>query len=67
MFVPYSGRLSTPIVRVTTHDELVQFLMGIKISEDEASRWAGRAKSSVVLIPSIERNESVFKDSGLVE
>ena len=66
VFVPYSGRLNTPIVRVTTHDDLVQFLMGIKISEDEASRWAGRAKSSVVLIPSVERNESVFKDSGLV-
>jgi hypothetical protein len=66
VFVPYSGRLNTQTVRVPTHDDLVQFLIGIKISEDEASRWAGRARSSVVLIPSVERNESVLKDSGLL-
>lgn len=42
---------------MTTHDELVEFLISIKISEDEAARWAGRAKASVVLIPSIERTE----------
>jgi len=65
-FQPYSGRLNTQTVRVTTHDELVDFLIGLKISEDEAARWAGRARSSVVLIPSVERTEELLKSSGLL-
>jgi len=66
VFMPYSGKLATKVVQVNTHDELVEFLMSIKISEDEAARWAGRAKSSVVLIPSIERTEELLRDSGLL-
>ena len=66
MFVPYAGKFNTQPVRVTSHDDLVAFLIEIKISEDEASRWAGRAKSSVVLIPSIERPEELLKENGLL-
>lgn len=66
VFVPYHGRVNAQTVRVATHDELVKFLVGIKLSEDEASRWAGRARSDVVLIPSLERTESQLKDSGLL-
>jgi len=66
MFVPYAGRFNTLPVRITSHDDLVAFLIGIKISEDEASRWAGRAKSSVILIPSVERTEELLKESGLL-
>jgi hypothetical protein len=41
--------------------------MRIKLSEDEAGRWAGRARSEgVILIPNIERSEAQLKDSGLL-
>jgi hypothetical protein len=66
VFVPYAGRLNTQVVRVSTHDDLVAFLMEIKISEDDAARWAGRARSDVVLIPGIERSEAQLKESGLL-
>lgn len=66
VFVPYHGRVNAQTVRVTTHDDLVKFLVEIKLSEDEASRWAGRARSDVVLIPSIERTEAQLRDSGLL-
>lgn len=66
VFVPYVGRLNTQTVRITSHDDLVAFLIGIKISEDEASRWAGRARGDVVLIPSVERSEELLKENGLV-
>jgi hypothetical protein len=67
VFVPYHGRVNARTVRITGHDDLVQFLIGIKISEDEAARWAGRARGDVVLIPSIERTEAQLKESGLLE
>jgi hypothetical protein len=66
VFVPYHGRINAQTVRVGTHDELVQFLIGIKLSEDEASRWAGRARGDIVLIPSVERTETQLKESGLM-
>lgn len=66
-FLPYHGRLNTKTMRATTHDELVEFLIGIKISEDEATRWAGKARSQgVVLISGIERTEAQLKESGLL-
>ena len=65
-FQPYHGRLNTQTVRLTTHDDLVEFLIGIKISEDEATQWAGRARSSVVLIPSVERTEELLRNKGLL-
>jgi hypothetical protein len=67
VFVPYHGRFNTPTLQVATHDELVQFLMNIKIAEDEAARWAGKARSQgVVLISGIERTEAQLRDSGLI-
>lgn len=66
VFMPYHGRLNTLPVKKTTQDELVEFLIEIKISEDEASRWAGRARSTVVLIPGVERTEALLKENGLI-
>jgi hypothetical protein len=66
-FLAYHGRLNAQPVRVTTQEDLVQFLMGIRLSEDDASRWAGRARSEgVLLIPGVETTDSVLKDSGLL-
>ena len=66
-FLPYAGRLNTKTVHVTTYDELVQFLIDIRISEDEASRWAGKARAQgVILISGIERTEAQLRDSGLL-
>ena len=66
VFVPYAGRINAQTVRINSHDELVAFLIGIKIPEDEASRWAGRAKGSLVLIPNVERTEELLKENGLL-
>jgi hypothetical protein len=66
VFVPYAGRINAQTVRITSHEDLVAFLIEIKISEDEASRWAGRARGSVVLIPSVERSEELLKENGLL-
>jgi hypothetical protein len=66
VFVPYHGRVNAQTVRLTSHDDLVAFLIEIKFSEDDASRWAGRAKSSLVLIPSVERTEELLKENGLL-
>jgi len=66
VFVPYHGKVNAQTVRIAGHEELVQFLIGIKISEDDASRWAGRARSDIVLVPSIERTEAQLKHSGLL-
>jgi len=66
-FLPYHRHLNTKTVRASTRDDLVEFLMGIKISEDEAARWAGKARSQgVVLISGIERTEAQLRDSGLL-
>jgi len=65
-FVPYHGRVNAQTVRVNSHDELVAFLIEIKFSEDDAGRWAGRARSSVVLIPSVERSDTLLKENGLL-
>jgi hypothetical protein len=65
-FVPYVGRVNAQTVRVSGHDDLVNFLIEIKFKEDEASRWAGRARGDVVLIPSVERSEELLKESGLL-
>ena len=66
VFQPFSGKLDTRTVQVKTHDDLVSYLISLKISEDEAARWAGRAKGGVVLIPGIERSEELLKESGLI-
>jgi len=66
-FQPYSGHLNTQTVRASTYDDLVEFLIGIRMSEDEATRWAGKARAQgVVLISGIERTEAQLRDSGLL-
>lgn len=67
VFLPYAGRLSTQPVRLETYDDLVAFLIEIRISEDEATRWAGKSRSQgVVLIPNFERTETQLRESGLL-
>ncbi len=67
IFVPYAGRLNTKPVRVKNLDDLVTLLMNLKIDEDEATRWAGKARSQgVVLISGIERTELQLKENGLL-
>jgi hypothetical protein len=67
-FVPYYGKIKSLEVRLTRHDELVQYLIGIRIGDDQASLWAGRARSEgIVLIPEIERSEAQLKEYGLME
>jgi hypothetical protein len=67
VFVPYAGRLNTKVVRVDTHEALVAFLIEARLPEDEASRWAGRARGEgVVLISGIERTEAQLKETGLL-
>jgi hypothetical protein len=66
-FVPYAGRLNTRPVKVSNLDDLVTLLMNLKIGEDEATRWAGKARSQgVVLISGIERTEIQLKENGLL-
>ena len=67
VFVPYAGRLNTKPVRVSNLDDLVTLLMNLKISEDEATRWAGKARAQgVVLISSVERTEVQLQENGLL-
>ena len=66
VFVPYAGRLNTKPVRVRDLDELVTLLMNLKISEDEATRWAGKARTQgVVLIAGSSGPSSQLKENGL--
>jgi hypothetical protein len=66
-FVPYAGRLNTRPVRVNNLDDLVTLLMNLRIDEDEAIRWAGKARTQgVVLISGIERTEVQLKENGLL-
>jgi hypothetical protein len=67
VFVPYAGRLNTKPVKVSDLDDLVSLLMNLKISEDEATRWAGKARSQgVVLISGVERTEAQLQENGLL-
>jgi hypothetical protein len=66
-FVPYAGRLNTRPVRVNNLDDLVALLMNLRIDEDEATRWAGKARTQgVVLISGVERTEVQLKENGLL-
>jgi hypothetical protein len=67
IFVPYAGRLNTRPVKVKNLDDLVSLLIDLKLSEDDATKWAGRSRSQgVVLIPSFERTDSLLKELGLL-
>ena len=64
-FVPYAGRLNTKPAKANTHDDLVSLLTDLKLSEDDAQKWAGRARSQgVVLIPSFERTDAQLREMG---
>lgn len=67
VFVPYAGRLSTKTAKVKNLDDLVSLLTDLKLSEDDAAKWAGRARAQgVVLIPSFERTDALLKEMGLL-
>jgi hypothetical protein len=67
VFVPYAGRLTTKPVKATSYDDLVTLLAELKFSEDDATRWAGKARSQgVILISSFERTDSLLRENGLL-
>ena len=67
MFVPYAGRLNTRPATAASYDELVALLQDLKFGEDEATAWAGKARSQgVIIISSFERNDSLLREKGLV-
>ena len=67
VFLPYAGRLNTIPVNVSNHDDLVALLMDLKIDEDEATRWAGKARAQgIVLISGVERTELLLREKGLL-
>jgi len=67
VFVPYAGRLNTKPAAADNYDDLVSFLMDLKFSEDESSRWAGKARSQgLILIDSVERTDVLLRERGLL-
>ncbi len=67
VFVPYAGRLNTRPAKAGNYDELVSLLMDLKFSEDDATRYAGKARSQgVILIDSCERTDSLLREKGLL-
>ena len=67
VFIPYAGRITTKVAEVGNYDDLVSLLIELKFSEDDATRWAGKARSQgVILIASFERNDSLLRDHGLL-
>lgn len=67
VFVPYVGRLNTPAATAGTYDDLVTLLQDLKFSEDDATRWAGKARSQgIVLIDRFERTDALLREKGLL-
>jgi hypothetical protein len=67
MFIPYAGRLATLPAKANTYDDLVAFLQELKFGEDEATSWAGKARSQgIILIASFERQDALLKEKGLL-
>ena len=66
-FVPYAGRVNTRPATAYNYDELVALLSDLRLSEDDSTRYAGRARSQgVILIPSFERPEAFLREKGLL-
>lgn len=64
VFVPYAGRLNTRPVSAANYDELVALLINLKFSEDDATRWAGKARSQgLILIDSFERTDAMLREN----
>ncbi len=67
VFVPYAGRLATKPASADTYDDLVALLIDLKFSEDDSSRWAGKARSQgLILIDSVERTDALLREKGLL-
>jgi hypothetical protein len=67
MFLPYAGRMNTVAAKANTYDELVALLQDLKFGEDEATRWAGKARAQgVIIIDSVERQDSLLREKGLL-
>jgi hypothetical protein len=67
VFIPYAGRLNTLPVKAHSYDELVTLLQDLKFGEDEATRWAGKARSQgVIIINSVERADTLLREKGLI-
>jgi hypothetical protein len=67
VFLPYAGRLNTRPAKANTYDELVSLLQDLKFGEDDATRFAGKARAQgVIIIDSFERVDSLLKEKGLL-
>jgi hypothetical protein len=67
MFIPYAGRMNTRPAQAGNYDDLVSFLQDLKFGEDEATSWAGKARSQgVIIISSFERQDSLLREKGLL-
>jgi len=67
VFLPYAGRLNTLPAMARTYDDLVLLLQDLKFGEDEATRWAGKARSQgVIIIDSFERADTLLREKGLL-
>ena len=67
VFQPYAGRLNTRPAKANTYDDLVSLLQDLKFGEDEATRWAGKARAQgVIIIDSFERPDSLLREKGLL-
>jgi hypothetical protein len=67
VFVPYAGRLNTRPAKASSYDDLVALLLDLKFSEDDATRWAGKARAQgVILIDSFERADALLREKGLL-
>jgi len=48
-------------------ERLVALLIELKFNEDDATRWAGKARSQgMILISSFERTDTLLRDNGLL-
>jgi len=67
VFLPYAGRLITRPAMAHTYDDLVSLLQDLKFGEDEATRWAGKARAQgVIIIASFERADTLLREKGLL-
>ncbi|HEY3625778.1 MAG TPA: hypothetical protein VGL00_05830 [Terracidiphilus sp.] len=66
-FKPYAGRTNSRPAQAASYDDLVTLLQDLKFNEDEATRWAGKARSQgVIIIDSFERPDSLLREKGLL-
>ena len=67
MFLPYAGRLNTTPATAITYDDLVSLLQDLKFGEDDATRYAGKARAQgVIIIDRFERADTLLREKGLL-